>query len=74
MAPSTVTVPPLSLIQVRVTGPGVSYRALRVTPEWALGNGQPMPWVAYASTGDMYTGDAFSGIRVPAGSYYDFIK
>lgn len=69
-----VTVPPLSSRQVRVTGPGVSYRALRVLPDWSQNNGAPKPWVAYASTVDTHTGDAFSGIRVPAGSYYDFIE
>ena len=70
----TVTVAPLSTVQVRVTGPGVSYRALRIRPDWAVkSDSAALPWVAYASTVDAYTGDAFSGLRVPAGSSYDFL-
>jgi hypothetical protein len=73
--PVTVTVAPLSTVQVRITGPGVSYRALRVRPTWAMvSDGGGLPWVAYSSTVDTHTGDAFSGMRVPAGSYYDFIQ
>jgi len=30
------------------------------------------PWLAYSSTVDVQTGDAFSGMRVPATSMYDF--
>lgn len=66
--PLAVRVPPLTLVQVRVNAPGSSGRWVRVTPEWALGDGPPArttPWVAYASTVDTHTGDAYSGMRVP---------
>lgn len=71
--PTAVTVPPLSLRQFRVTAPGSGGRWVRVYPEWHAPNGNPVrttPWVAYASTVDMHTGDAFSGTRVPAGSHF----
>ena len=72
--PFPVTVPPLSSRQVRITGPGNGGRYVRVTPEWALTDEAPAhttPWVAYASTIDSQTGDAFSGMRVPATSKYE---
>lgn len=68
-----VTVPPLSLRQVRIPGDGNAGRWVRVYPEWGAAEGTPShttPWVAYASTVDGYTGDAFSGMRVPASSVY----
>lgn len=73
--PTAVVVPPLSVRQIRVPGGGNSGRYVRVYPEWALTDEAPArttPWVAYASTVDTQTGDAFSGMRVPAGSRYDF--
>lgn len=66
--PIAVVVPPLSLRQIRIPGPGNGGRSVRVYPEWAIGDGEPVrttPWVAHASTVDGYTGDAFSGTRVP---------
>jgi hypothetical protein len=73
--PVAVVVPPSSLRQIRIPGDGGGWRALRVYPEWAIGDGPPArttPWVAYASSIDMQTGDAFSGLRVPPGTRYDF--
>lgn len=67
-----VVVPPLSLRQIRISGPGNSGRSLRITPAWAAGDGVPSrttPWVAYASTVDTHTGDAYSGMRAPAASF-----
>jgi len=72
--PIAVVVPPLQMRQIRISGPGNSGRSLRVYPEWSIGDGQPSrttPWVAYASTVDTHTGDAFSGMRVPATSFFD---
>ena len=70
-----VTVAPLSSVQIRVTGGGSPMgegnagRYVIVTPEWANdGSGRTTPWVAYASTIDGLTGDAFSGLRVPPGT------
>jgi hypothetical protein len=71
LAPIEVVVPPLSSRQIRIPGPGNAGRRVTVYPEWAIGDGAPArttPWVAYASTVDGYTGDAFSGTRVPATS------
>ena len=71
--PTAVTVPPLSLRQIRITAPGSGGRWVRVYPEWHAPNGNPVrttPWVAYASTVDTHTGDAFSGARVPASSKF----
>lgn len=72
LEPVQVTVGPLSSVQVRVTGgrspieEGNGGRYVVVTPEWANdGTGRTTPWVAYASTIDGLTGDAFSGLRVP---------
>ena len=62
-----VVVPPLSLRQIRIPGAGAGGRYVRVYPEWSIGDGPPVrrtPWVAYASTVDTQTGDAFSGMRV----------
>lgn len=73
LAAFSVSVPPLSLRQVRIPGDGNAGRWVRVYPEWATGEGDPLyttPWVAYASTVDGYTGDAFSGMRVPAASIF----
>jgi hypothetical protein len=72
LAPIEVVVPPLSSRQIRIPGPGNAGRIVRVYPEWAIGDGAPVrttPWVAYASTVDGLTGDAFSGARVPAMSW-----
>lgn len=74
LAPFSVTVAPLSLSQVRIPGQGNAGRWVRVYPEWAAGEGEPThttPWVAYASTVDGYTGDAFSGMRVPGSSVFN---
>lgn len=71
--PVTVIVPPLSLRQMRIPGAGAGGRWVRVYPEWSIGEGAPtapMPWVAYASTVDTLTGDAFSGMRAPADTRY----
>ena len=71
-----VVVPPLSVRQVRVGGNGSGGRYVRVIPQWALTDEAPArttPWVAYASTIDMQTGDAFSGIRVPSTAKYNRI-
>ena len=73
--PTVVVVPPLSHRQIRIGGGGNSGRYVRVTPEWALLDEAPArttPWVAYSSTVDTLTGDAFSGMRVPAGIKYNF--
>jgi hypothetical protein len=69
LEPIEVTVPPLSSRQIRIPGPGNGGRRVTVYPEWSIGDTAPTrtsPWVAYASTVDGYTGDAFSGTRVPA--------
>lgn len=73
LEPVPVVVPPLSSVQFRVTGDrgrpteeGNGGRFVTVTPEWADdATGRTTPWVAYASTVDGYTGDAFSAVRVP---------
>jgi hypothetical protein len=72
LAPIAVTIPPLGVRQIRITGgrgpgeEGNAGRYVTVTPEWARdGSGRSTEWVAYASTIDGITGDAFSGIRVP---------
>lgn len=73
--PIAVVVPPNSLRQIRLPGVGNGGRYVRVYPEWAIGDGPPArttPWVAYTSSVDMLTGDAFSGLRIPASSRYDF--
>jgi hypothetical protein len=73
--PIAVVVPPNTLRQIRLPGEGHGGRYVRVYPEWSIGDGPPartMPWVAYTSSVDMLTGDAFSGLRVPASSRYDF--
>lgn len=73
--PVPVVVPPLSHRQIRIPGEGSGGRWVRVYPEWSLGDGQPLrrtPWVAYASSVDIGTGDAFSGMRVPATSKFVF--
>lgn len=66
--PIAVVVPPLSSRQIRILGAGNGGRRVTVYPEWAIGEGTPArttPWLAYASTIDGYTGDAFSGTRIP---------
>lgn len=73
LAPVAVNVAPLSLSQVRIPGRGNAGRWVKVYPEWSLSDALPAhttPWVAYASTVDGYTGDAFSGIRVPPESHF----
>lgn len=70
-----VVVPPNSLRQIRIPGDGGGWRFVRVVPEWALTDEAPprtTPWVAYTSSIDTRTGDAFSGKRVPPGTRYDF--
>lgn len=72
--PVAVVVPPLSVRQIRVPGEGSGGRWVRVYPEWSIGEGTPLrttPWVAYASTVNTQTGDAFSGVRVPSNTKYN---
>ena len=65
--PIEVTVPPQTLVQVRIPGPGNAGRWVRVYPAWAInGEDRAIPWVAYASSVDGQTGDAWSGIRAPS--------
>lgn len=71
---TAVVVPPNSLRQIRIPGEGGGFRYVRVYPEWSVTDEAPArttPWVAYASSVDTQTGDAFSGIRVPPGTQYD---
>ena len=45
-----------------------------VYPEWHSADGntaRTTPWVAYASTVDTHTGDAYSGTRVAADSFFE---
>jgi hypothetical protein len=73
--PIAVVVPPLSLRQIRLPGEGNGGRWVQVYPEWSIGNGPPArttQWVAYASTIDTQTGDAFSGMRVPSATRFTF--
>ncbi|HEV7238695.1 MAG TPA: hypothetical protein VGQ36_05600 [Thermoanaerobaculia bacterium] len=70
-----VVVPPNSLRQIRIPGDGGGSRFVRVYPEWSVTDEAPArttPWVAYTSSVDMQTGDAFSGRRVPPSTRYDF--
>ena len=65
--PIEVTVPPQTLVQVRIPGIGNAGRWVRVYPAWAInGEDRAIPWVAYASSVDGQTGDAWSGIRAPS--------
>ncbi len=68
--PTELTVPPFSLRQMRIPGEGGDGRDVRVYPEWSLHENpaHTTPWVAYASTIDIQTGDAYSGMRVPSKS------
>lgn len=73
--PVAVVVPPLSLRQIRIPGAGAGGRYVHVYPEWSLTDEAPprtTPWLSYASTVDVLTGDAFSGMRVPVDSTYTF--
>ena len=73
--PVALVVPPFSLRQIRVPGEGAGGRYVHVYPEWSIGDGPPThttPWVAYASTVDMQTGDAYSGMRVPSDTDFHF--
>ena len=63
LAPFEVEVSPRSMRQVRIPGGGNAGRQVKITPEWATNGGTPKPWVAYASTVDPQTGDAYTGIR-----------
>lgn len=72
LEPITVTVGPKSSQQIRISGgknggdfEGTDGRYLVITPEWATSGGTPTPWVAYASTVDGLTGDAFTAERSP---------
>lgn len=72
--PAPVEVLPLSSRQIRIAAAGTAGRWVRVYPEWHAPDGNPArttPWVAYASTVDTHTGDAYSGTRVPAGSFFE---
>jgi hypothetical protein len=65
--PVEVVVPPLTHVQVRIPGMGNAGRTVRVYPAWAAnGENRTTPWVAYASSVDGQTGDAWSGIRAPS--------
>jgi hypothetical protein len=69
--PIEVTVAARSTAQVRLPGTGNDSRVVSVVPMWAHDDERiavPRPWVAYTSTIDGFTGDAFSGTRVPAGT------
>ena len=75
LEPVAVTVAPLTSQQIRITGgvrqgvEGSGGNYVIVTPEWAGdASGLTTPWVAYASTVDGFTGDAFSAVRIPAGA------
>lgn len=73
--PISLVVPPKSLRQIRIPGEGAGGRYVHVYPEWAIGDGTPThttAWVAYASTIDTQTGDAYSGLRVPSDTKYNF--
>jgi len=73
--PVALEVPPFSLRQIRIPGEGAGGRYVHVYPEWSIGDGTPTnttPWVAYASTVDMQTGDAYSGMRVPSDTKFRF--
>lgn len=73
--PVALVVPPFSLRQIRIPGEGSGGRYVHVYPEWSIGEGTPThttPWAAYASTVDMQTGDAYSGMRVPSDTKFDF--
>lgn len=73
MEPVAIVVPPKSLRQIRLPGEGSGGNFVRVYPEWALTDAEPKqttPWVAYASSVNTLTGDAFSGMRVPSATRY----
>lgn len=68
-----VNVPPMSIRQFRLPGPGTAGRWVSVVPEWATTTTEPArtsPWVAYTSSVDPRTGDAFSGVRVPSNTTF----
>ena len=72
--PVPVVVPPMTLVQMRVSQVPQGGRSVRVYPEWSLlddTSDRATPWVSYASTVNKVTGDAFSGTRVPAGITYE---
>lgn len=72
--PVPVVVPPMTLVQMRVSQVPQGGRSVRVYPEWSLlddTSDRATPWVAYASTVNKVTGDAFTGTRVPAGITYE---
>jgi hypothetical protein len=73
--PFAVTVPPATLRQVRIPGKGRGDGTwVRVYPDWAVDHiipVDPVKWVAYASTVNGKTGDAYSGMRVPTGTSID---
>lgn len=67
--PVPVVVGPLELRSIRIPGEGAGGRWVRVYPEWSIGEGTPArttPWVAYTSSVNIITGDAFSGQRIAA--------
>ncbi len=75
LAAFPVTVGPNDFEQIRVPLDFTGFAPrpyLTITPEWALdGSGRTTPWVAYTSTVDGYTGDAFTGIRVPPDTVFN---
>jgi hypothetical protein len=70
IAPFEVEVPARTLSQFRLPGAGNAGRQVKVTPAWAKNGTTPAPWVAFASTVDPQTGDAYTGIRSLATANY----
>lgn len=63
LQPIEVHVPPRSMRSIRLPGDGGLARQLRIYPDWANNGGAPTPWVAYTSSVDTLTGDAWTGVR-----------
>ncbi len=63
LAPLAVEVPPQSMRSIRIPGEGNQAREIRIYPDWAKSGEEPTPWVAYTSSVDTFTGDAWTGVR-----------
>ena len=63
LAPLAVEVPPQSMRSIRIPGEGNQAREIRIYPDWAKTGEEPTPWVAYTSSVDTFTGDAWTGVR-----------
>ena len=63
LAPIEVVVPPQQMRSIRIPGEGNQAREIRIHPDWADTGEEPTPWVAYTSSVDTFTGDAWTGIR-----------